>query len=183
MIFVLCGPGGVGKGTVASRLVQRIDTLELSRSWTTRKRRQGESEGAYVFVDMAQFKEAIAEDRFVEWAWFLDNLYGTPMPDTGVYGCDRHLLLEIDVQGAAQIKERVPAAVIIVLLPPDEEELRSRLHKRGDDDSHVRARSLLAATEIAAAIGLGGVPIINADLDVAVDQAAALINERIAGCA
>ena len=183
MIFVLCGPGGVGKGTVASRLVERIDSLELSRSWTTRMRRDQESESAYTFVDTAQFKSAIDRDQFVEWAWFLDNLYGTPMPDASVYGCSDHLLLEIDVQGAAQIKDRVPGAVIIVLLPPSDEELRDRLRKRGDDERHVEARSILASKEIAAGIELGAIPVVNANLDDAVDEIVALIRELIANCA
>ncbi len=146
-------------------------------------RRDQESESAYYFVDVAQFKSAIDHGQFVEWAWFLDNLYGTPMPDASVYGCTHHLLLEIDVQGAAQIKDRVPGAVIIVLLPPSEEELRDRLRKRGDDESHVEARSVLAATEIAASVELGAIPVVNVNLDDTVDEIVALMLEIIANCA
>ncbi|MDA8207849.1 MAG: guanylate kinase [Actinomycetota bacterium] len=185
MIFVLCGPGGVGKGTVASLLCQRNEWLALSRSWTTRKRREGESEDAYVFVDQAHFKAAVEADGFLEWAWFLDNLYGTPLPGHEYVGCDRHILLEIDVQGAAQVRERVPSAVVVVLVPPSDEELMRRLQGRGDDASHVLARMRLADEEIQAAVAIGARRVVNDDLDRTVAEVGQLfraaVEERCAG--
>ncbi len=155
----------MGKGTVASLLCQRNEWLALSKSWTTRKRREGESEDAYVFVDQAHFKAAVEADGFLEWAWFLENLYGTPLPSREYLGCERHILLEIDVQGAAQVRERVRGAVIVVLMPPSEEELMRRLRGRGDDPSHVVARMRLAAEEIKAAVAIGARSVVNDDLD------------------
>ena len=160
----------MGKGTVASLLCQRNEWLALSRSWTTRKRRAGESEAAYVFVDHAHFKATVEAEGFLEWAWFLDNLYGTPVPGDEYAGCERHLLLEIDVQGAAQVRDRVPGAVIVVLLPPSEEELRRRLQGRGDDPSHVMARMRLATEEIKSAIAVGARGVVNDDLEQAVAE-------------
>ena len=182
MIFVLCGPGGVGKGTVASRLVQQIDTLELSRSWTTRPLRVGESPSAYVFVAPDEFQAAIDAGRFIEWAEFLGNLYGTRLPDPSVLTCDHHLLLEIDVQGAQQIVKRYLDAVLFVLLPPSDEELKNRLRQRGDSESHVLARANLAKNEIAKAKSLGATPIVNADLDKTVDEISDLILDRVRRC-
>ena len=182
MIFVLCGPGGVGKGTVASRLVERVAGLDLSRSWTTRPRRPGEPSDAYVFSQQPAFEEAIALGRFVEWAEFLGNYYGTPVPDERYLGCESHLLLEIDLQGARQIKDLVPASVVFVLQPPDLGELKKRLEGRGDDESHAEARLAMASSEIDGALELGGVPVVNDDLDTAVAAIAALIEAKIADC-
>ncbi|MDA8262182.1 MAG: guanylate kinase, partial [Actinomycetota bacterium] len=173
------GPGGVGKGTVASMLCQRNEWLALSRSWTTRQRRDGESEDAYVFVDQAHFKAAVEADGFLEWAWFLDNLYGTPLPGAEYVGCDKHILLEIDVQGAAQVRERVPSAVIVVLEPPSQEELRRRLQGRGDDNAHVAARLRLAAEEIKAALSIGARSVVNDDLDHAVSAVAEIFRTAV----
>ena len=151
-------------------LCRRNEWLELSRSWTTRKRREGESGDAYVFVDQAHFKAAVQADGFLEWAWFLENLYGTPFPGEEYGGCQKHILLEIDVQGAAQVRERVPGAVVVVLEPPSEDELRRRLQGRGDDHAHVEARMRLSMAEIRAAHALGALGIVNDDLDQTVTE-------------
>jgi DNA-directed RNA polymerase omega subunit len=105
VIIVVCGPGGVGKGTVVARLVAEDPGLWLSRSWTTRAQRPGERDDAYTYVDRATFEQRVAGDGFLEYAEFLGNLYGTPWPDAGD---DHDVVLEIDVQGAAQVLERAP---------------------------------------------------------------------------
>ncbi|MHB1503394.1 MAG: guanylate kinase [Acidimicrobiales bacterium] len=168
----MSGPGGAGKGTVAARLVQRDPTLWLSRSWTTRDRRDGESEDAYVFVDRAAFDERISSGGFLEWAEFLGNRYGTPVPECPP---GRDVLLEIDVQGAAQVKQRCPGAVVVLLLPPSSEDQEMRLRTRGDPDEHVRMRLAKAAEEVGAARRLADFVVVNRDVDRAVDELEAIV--------
>jgi guanylate kinase len=135
--IVLIGPGGTGKGTVARRLLERDPKLWLSRSWTTRPPRPGEDHDAYVFVDRGSFEEHVGREGFLEWAEFLGHLYGTPQPDAPD---GRDLLLEIEVDGARQVLDRHPEAVIVLLEPPSEEAQIERLRGRGDPEHKVTER-------------------------------------------
>lgn len=137
MIFVLFGPGGAGKGTIAAKLVEIDPRLWLSRSWTTRAQRPGEPADAYCFVDRATFEEHVRAGEFFEWAEFLGNLYGTPVPRPPE-GFD--VLLEIDLQGAQQVRSKRPDATLILLLPPNSEIQAERLRSRGDSEDHVAKR-------------------------------------------
>jgi guanylate kinase len=173
MIIVVSGPGGVGKGTVVRHLVANDQRLALSRSWTTRTPRPGEDPEAYVFVDRPTFEARIADGGFLEWAEFLGDLYGTPMPEVGPDGCladGRDLLLEIDVQGAAQVAARHPGALRILIVAPSPEAQKARLEGRGDPAEQVARRLAHADAEVAAARDLGAITIVNDDLDTAVAE-------------
>ncbi|HRE03593.1 MAG TPA: hypothetical protein PLV68_20015, partial [Ilumatobacteraceae bacterium] len=115
LVFVVSGPGGVGKGTIVKALVERDPQLWLSRSWTTRQQRPGEADDAYVFTGRDAFEARIAADGFLEWTEFLGNYYGTPHP--AAVG-DRDVVLEIEVDGAQQVKRLDPSTILIFVLPP-----------------------------------------------------------------
>jgi guanylate kinase len=174
VIVVVCGPGGVGKGTVVARLVAEDPQLWLSRSWTTRPQRPGERDDAYTYVDRATFEELVDADGFLEHAEFLGNLYGTPWPDADA---THDVVLEIDVQGAGQVLERDPDALFILLEPPSPEVQAERLRGRGDPPEQAEKRIAVAQAELAEGRRLGAIRIVNDDLDHTVAEVQRLIAE------
>ncbi len=172
MIIVLSGPGGVGKGTIAEALVRRDPRLWLSRSWTTRPQRAGEPDDAYVWVNRQQFEGRLAAGGFLEHTEFLGNYYGTPVP-TPPPG--RDLLLEIELDGAQQVRRRHPDALLFFVLPPSRPEQERRLRGRGDTPEKVAERVAKAECEEPVGRALADHLVVNDDLDRAVDEIGRLI--------
>ena len=171
--MVLSGPGGVGKGTIVDALVRRDPRLWLSRSWTTRPRRSGEPETAYVFVGREAFEERIATGGFLEWTDFLGNYYGTPTPEPAE-GADV-VVLEIEVDGARQVKTERPDARLIFVLPPSRAEQERRLRGRGDQPERVQARLRKAEVEEPIGLALAVHVVVNDQLETTIDEMLAII--------
>lgn len=152
MLIVLSGPSGVGKGTVRQAMLEdEFRDFHYSVSMTTRKPRPGEQDGVdYYFVSKEEFEQEIANDGMLEYAKYVDNYYGTPMKYVNqTLDSGRDVLLEIEVQGAMQVREKCPDGVFIFLTPPDLLELRNRIQRRGtDDQATIDKRMQKAADEI-----------------------------------
>ena len=131
-LIVISGSSGVGKGTVIKSLMERHSDIKLSVSYTTRAPRSGETAGInYFYITKDEFKNAVNNDEFIEWAEFSGNFYGTKKSfvEESLKN-NEHVLLEIDTQGALQIKEKMPDAVLIFINPPSYDELVARLRGR-----------------------------------------------------
>ena len=133
-LFVISGASGVGKSTVLSKVMAARDDLLFSVSATTRAPRPGETEAvSYYFVSKAQFQDMIAQGEFLEYDAHMDNYYGTPKKEVEEnLNAGRNVILEIEVEGAMQIKKKCPDALLVMIAPPDFETLEARLRGRGD---------------------------------------------------
>lgn len=175
--FIICGPSGVGKGTVVARLLASDPTLYFSVSATTRAPRNGEVDGVhYHFLSREQFQQWIAEDAFLEHAEFVGNYYGTPKKyvDTAMEQ-GRDVLLDIEIQGAEQVHRQRPEVVRIYVAPPSWAELERRLIGRGTEDMEkVRSRLERGKQEFAAASSFDYF-VINDTVDNAVTEIRAIM--------
>lgn len=135
ILIVLSGPSGTGKGTICRELLRSCPNLQYSISATTRTPRTGETNGVnYLFIPQKKFKDMINANEFLEWAEVYGNYYGTPRRYvTDMLDSGKDVILEIDTQGAMQIKNKFPQGVYIYIIPPSLDELANRIYKRGTD--------------------------------------------------
>jgi len=151
--------------------------LWLSRSWTTRPQRPGEPDDAYVYTSRQAFEDRLASGGFLEWTEFLGSYYGTPTP-TAPPGTD--VVLEIEVDGAQQVRRRQPDALLIFVLPPSREEQERRLRERGDPPDKVAARLRKAEEEEPVGKAISDYVVVNDELGRTVDELVAIIEgERV----
>ena len=171
-LIIITGPSGVGKGTVVKELLDRNKDIWLSISATTRNPRVGEKDGLnYYFISEERFKDMIDKKEFLEWAQFAGNYYGTPLSSvTEKIEKGFIVLLEIEVEGAKQIKEKFPESLSIFLLPPSKEELEKRIRNRGTEKEEAINRRLSRANyEIATSVEFDFV-LTNHDVDETVKE-------------
>ncbi len=180
-LFILSGPSGVGKGTVRARLFEKIPDLVYSVSCTTRPPREGESEGIqYRFLDEDTFRVFAREGRFLEWANVHGHLYGTLLEDVErQLEKGKSVILEIDVQGALQVKEKVPDSVMIFILPPSFQELEKRLSARGTEAKEAFETRLRNASSEISFSGRYDYSVVNDQVERAATEIAEIIRKEM----
>lgn len=180
ILTIVSGFSGAGKGTLMKALLGKYDNYALSISATTRKPRNDEVDGReYFFKTVEEFEQLIAEDTLIEYAKFVDNYYGTPKAyveeqlDLG-----KDVILEIEIQGALKVKEKMPDTLLIFVTPPSADELKRRLIGRGTESMEVIDSRLRRANEEAEVMGEYDYILVNDDLDVCVDELHHLIQSE-----
>ena len=182
LVFVITGPSGVGKGTLIRGLRARIPELGLSVSATTRAPRPGEADGVdYVFLEQAEFERRVEAGDFVEHARYSGNRYGTLRSELErSMAAGRPVVLEIEVQGARQVRAAMPEAVQVFIAPPGESALRTRLVTRGTDSPEaVAARLSTARSELEAQAEFAHV-VVNDRLEDAISELEAVVRSSLA---
>ena len=177
VLIVVSGFSGAGKGTIVKRIVGDDPNLSLSISMTTREPREGEEEGvSYFFVSKERFEEAISNGELLEFATFVGNYYGTPRKYVEeMLSQGRDVILEIEMQGAIQIKTRYPDAVLVFVTPPSAEELKRRLMSRGTEDEATINKRMRRAYEESSFVDRYDYLLVNDDLDKCVEDLHMLI--------
>ena len=179
-LFVISGPSGAGKGTLVKALIEQVPDAWLSVSATTRKPREGEVDGKhYHFISNDQFDDLVRQDGFLEWAQVHSNRYGTPRAQVEQAIAEgKQAILEIDVQGAFQIKEKIPQSILVFIEPPSLEILEERLRGRGTETEDViAARMSVATMELLEKIKYD-IAIVNDDLDVAAKELVDFVDKQ-----
>jgi guanylate kinase len=181
-VFIISAPSGSGKSTLVSRLMTEVEHLTFSVSYTTRQPRGSEEEGtAYHFVDRAEFEARIANNEFLEYAEVFGNYYGTHESALEIAeNKGKDLVLDIDVQGAAQLKKRIPDAVTIFVLAPSRQILEQRLRARSQDSDEVIRRRLANAAREIGNYSLYDYVLVNSDLNLAAETLKSIVRaERV----
>lgn len=179
-LLVVAGPSGSGKSSVVKELLDRLD-VDFSVSVTTRLPRPGEVHGEhYDFISRRDFEQMIEDDELLEWALYNNRYYGTPAaPIEEALTADRDILLEIDIQGARQVRDKMPEAVMFFIAPPSLEELERRLRRRGDtSEEDIEDRLEIAESEVAEAPELFDHVVVNDTLEQAVEDMLGLVTGR-----
>jgi guanylate kinase len=171
-LIVLTGPSGVGKGTLMQALLERHPDLYYSISVTTRSPRPGEINGKnYYFINRSKFEQLVAQGEFLEWAEFAGNYYGTPREAVlDQIQSGKLVVLEIELEGARQIRHNFPSALSIFILPPSFTELEKRIRGRGQDAEDAIARRLNRAQAEIAAANEFNIQIVNDDFETALNH-------------
>jgi len=181
LLIVVSGFSGAGKGTIMKRLLSDYDNYALSVSMTTRNPREGEVDGKdYFFVTTEEFENTIAKNGLVEYARYCGNYYGTPrsfVEEQLKQG--KNVILEIEVQGAMQIKEKYPEALLVYIVPPSVDVLLDRLRKRGTESEEVIQKRISQAKTESTYMDKYEYLVINDDLDTAVRQTHEIVNSAV----
>ncbi|GEP19535.1 guanylate kinase [Pediococcus argentinicus] len=178
MLIVLSGPSGVGKGTVRKAIFdQGANEFEYSISMTTRKPREGEVDGEdYFFVSKEEFEDRIKNGGMLEYAQYVDNYYGTPLKYVNeTLDSGKDVFLEIEVNGAKQVREKMPDGVFLFLTPPDLMELKQRIINRGTEDMATIDKRMKKAVEEIKTMRDYDYAVVNDDINVAVEEIKTII--------
>jgi guanylate kinase len=180
-LFVITGPSGVGKGTLIRRLQEEVPGIDLSVSATTRAPREGERDGEhYHFMDAGEFERRVAAGEFLEHADYASHRYGTLRSEVEPrLARGESVVLEIEVQGARQVSQTMPDAVLVFIAPPSRDTLRERLEGRGTDSPDEITRRLEVADEELAAHGEFAHEIVNDDVERAAGELATLVRSAL----
>lgn len=179
-LFTISAPSGAGKTSLVKALLEKRDSVAVSVSHSTRAKRPGEVDGvAYHFVALSEFEQMVAEDAFLEHARVFDNCYGTARASVeALLASGRHVILEIDWQGARQVKAKLPDTIGIFILPPSREQLEQRLRARKTDDEAIIARRMRAADREMSHFGDAEFLVINDDFEQALFDLDAIIHSQ-----
>ncbi|MEW6352066.1 MAG: guanylate kinase [Thermodesulfobacteriota bacterium] len=179
-LFVLSAPSGAGKSTLIERIRSVFPEMLYSISCTTRAPRAGEREGVhYYFLDRSRFTQLVHDDGLLEWKEVHGNLYGTPVePVVAALAQGRHMILDLDVEGAKEVFRKIPSSVGIFIKAPDMAELERRLRARGSDSEESISTRLVNAQKELQAEPLFAYTVVNHDLDDAVEELSSIITQE-----